>query len=96
MFAINGADTSFNLSEEEPGSPGKDDPDENPDDVKQTFLSSNSGSSMQNSNLNWKHHVSEQQDDQVSPEHPNQVCAKVFPFPAEERRKTDVRLPAHD
>jgi hypothetical protein len=84
MFAINDADTSFNLSDEEPGSPGNDDLNENPDDVKQTFLSSNSGSSTQNSNLNWEHHVSGQQDDQVSPEHPIKVCAKVFPFPAEE------------
>jgi hypothetical protein len=84
MFAINDANTSFNLSDKEPGSSGNDGLDENPNDVKQTFLSSNSGSYTQNSNLNWEHYGSGQQDDQVSPEHPIKVCAKVFPFPAEE------------
>jgi hypothetical protein len=63
MSTINGAGTSFSLSDEEPGSPENDDPDETAHGLNETFLSSHSGNSAQNG----------QHGNQVRPEHLHQV-----------------------
>ena len=73
MFKINGAVTSFSFSDE-PGSPENDEPDENPDELNGTLLSS---LSAQNRNPRWENHVYIQHDDQVGPQHLPRVWANI-------------------